>query len=138
MVSAAAIVSAFFIGCSAANVQNTVPPAGRPPVGYSPTWQNCKRIVPLFFISFLIATDFEVTKPLPNLTHPLARSFAGNIDVNRDNGTLFFWAFEKSRGSLTAAKSTDPWMIWLNGKLALLLNDIRFDNLLQAAQDPPA
>ncbi|KAJ6562288.1 alpha/beta-hydrolase, partial [Mycena capillaripes] len=99
MVSTAIIVSAFVIGCSAANLQNAVLPVGRPPTGYGPAWQK----------------DFEVTKPLPNITHPLTRSFAGNIEVNRDNGTLFFWGFEKTHGSLTAAKSTDPWMIWLNG-----------------------
>ncbi|KAJ7812745.1 Alpha/Beta hydrolase protein [Mycena olivaceomarginata] len=44
--------------------------------------------------------------------------FAGNIDVQRaghPNNTLFFWALENKPGSLTAAKSTEPWGIWLNG-----------------------
>ncbi|KAJ7453029.1 Alpha/Beta hydrolase protein [Mycena galericulata] len=63
--------------------------------------------------------DFEVTGPLPNVTGPLARSFAGNVGVNRPdhpNATLFFWAFEKANGTLTgAAKDTDPWIIWMNG-----------------------
>ncbi|KAF7329447.1 Carboxypeptidase [Mycena kentingensis (nom. inval.)] len=65
---------------------------------------------------------FEVTDTLlPNLTNPLPRSFAGNVGVNRrghPNATLFFWAVEKSNGSLTTeAKSqdSDPWMLWLNG-----------------------
>lgn len=54
----------------------------------------------------------------------ISRSFAGNIPVNRDghpNDTLFFWAFEKSEGSLTvdAGTSDDPWIIWLNGGYAL-------------------
>ncbi len=49
------------------------------------------------------------------------RSFAGNIGVQREghpNDTLFFWAFEKEKGSLTAdanGTSTEPWGIWLNG-----------------------
>ena len=62
--------------------------------------------------------DFEVTEPLPNVTFALTRSFAGNIPVNRNghtNDTLFFWAFEKENGTLTANSSTDPWLIWLQG-----------------------
>ncbi|KAJ7627947.1 alpha/beta-hydrolase [Mycena polygramma] len=62
---------------------------------------------------------FEVTAPLPNVTGPIARSFAGNVGVNRadhPNATLFFWAFEKANGTLTgSASDTDPWIIWLNG-----------------------
>ncbi|KAJ7202096.1 alpha/beta-hydrolase [Mycena pura] len=61
---------------------------------------------------------FEVTESLPNITQPLTRSFAGNVGVNRDghpNATLFFWAFEKTNGSLTSDTSTEPWIIWLNG-----------------------
>ncbi|KAL0953728.1 hypothetical protein HGRIS_004919 [Hohenbuehelia grisea] len=64
---------------------------------------------------------FEVKKPLPNVTFNAGRSFAGNIPVQRaghPNDTLFFWAFEKQRGSLTAAanqRSNEPWGIWLNG-----------------------
>jgi len=67
------------------------------------------------------ASDFEVTEPLPNITWDLGRSFAGNIPVQRaghPNDTLFFWAFEKENGSLTAAAgdlSEEPWGIWLNG-----------------------
>ena len=66
-------------------------------------------------------SDFEVTDPLPNVTFPLGRSWAGNIPVDRPghpNDTLFFWAFEKSNGSLTATDSIEPWGIWLNGGLA--------------------
>ena len=61
---------------------------------------------------------------MPNVTWTLPRSFAGNIAVDRDghpNNTLFFWAFEKDEGSLTAAageRSTVPWGIWLNGGCA--------------------
>ncbi|KAI0718832.1 alpha/beta-hydrolase [Fomitopsis betulina] len=63
---------------------------------------------------------FEVTEPLPNVTWPLGRSFAGNIGVQREghpNNTLFFWGFEATNGSLTAnaSESDEPWGIWLNG-----------------------
>jgi carboxypeptidase D len=71
-----------------------------------------------FSVSLTLRTDFEVKDPLPNVTFPLPRSFAGNIAVNRPNhpnDTLFFWGFEKSNGSLTSNSSTDPWGIWLNG-----------------------
>jgi carboxypeptidase D len=62
--------------------------------------------------------DFEVKDPLPNVTDPLTRSFAGSISTNRaghPNDTLFFWGFEKENGSLTAPDSDKPWLIWLNG-----------------------
>ncbi|KAF8192021.1 Alpha/Beta hydrolase protein [Mycena galopus ATCC 62051] len=76
---------------------------GMPTTPFGPDWQNY----------------FEVTEPLlPNATTPLTRSFAGNVGVNRaghPNATLFFWAFEKSNGSLAFKSSTDPWIIWLNG-----------------------
>ncbi|KAF7370325.1 Carboxypeptidase [Mycena sanguinolenta] len=75
---------------------------GQPTGDYSPAWQKY----------------FEVTAPLPNISFPLPRSFAGNINVQRaghPNNTLFFWALENSPGSLTASKSTEPWGIWLNG-----------------------
>ncbi|KAJ7238698.1 alpha/beta-hydrolase [Mycena rebaudengoi] len=62
---------------------------------------------------------FKVTRPLPNVTGAIPSSFAGNVGVgraNHPNATLFFWAFEKKKGSLTgAAAHTDPWIIWLNG-----------------------
>lgn len=60
------------------------------------------------------------------MTVPLTRSFAGNIPVNRaghPNDTLFFWAFEKQNGSLTAPankSNDDPWIIWLQGGWVLL------------------
>ncbi|KAF7356332.1 Carboxypeptidase [Mycena venus] len=75
---------------------------GKPTGDYSPAWQKY----------------FQVTAPLPNITFPLPQSFAGNIDVQRaghPNNTLFFWALEKTSGSLTAAESSEPWGIWLNG-----------------------
>ncbi|KAJ7143727.1 Alpha/Beta hydrolase protein [Mycena epipterygia] len=84
---------------------NTFPHAypGMPTTAFGPDWQKY----------------FEVTAPLPNVTHTIARSFAGNVGVNRanhPNATLFFWAFEKTNGSLTgSAADTDPWIIWLNG-----------------------
>ncbi|KAG7094004.1 hypothetical protein E1B28_007634 [Marasmius oreades] len=66
---------------------------------------------------------FQVTQPLPNITFPLNRHFAGNIPVDRaghPNNTLFFWAVEKTEGSLTSpagpgGDSPAPWGIWLNG-----------------------
>ncbi|KAJ7716754.1 Alpha/Beta hydrolase protein [Mycena metata] len=76
--------------------------SGQPTGDYSPAWQKY----------------FQVTAPLPNITFSLPRSYAGNINVQRaghPNNTLFFWALENSVGSLTAAKSTKPWGIWLNG-----------------------
>ncbi|KAH9849948.1 alpha/beta-hydrolase [Lenzites betulinus] len=78
---------------------------GKPSGDFSPAWQSY----------------FEVKDPLPNVTFPIAHSFAGNIGVNRPghpNNTLFFWALEKENGSLTAAaddRSDVPWGIWLNG-----------------------
>ncbi|KAH9951054.1 alpha/beta-hydrolase [Amylocystis lapponica] len=74
---------------------------GMPTGDYSTEWQSY----------------FQVTESLPNITWDLARSYAGNINVQREghpNNTLFFWAFEKQDGSLTA-DSTEPWAIWLNG-----------------------
>lgn len=64
-----------------------------------------------------LRADFQVTDSLPNVTWPLARNWAGNIPVQREghpNDTLFFWAFESSNNSFTAA-SNEPWGIWLNG-----------------------
>ncbi|EKM50681.1 uncharacterized protein PHACADRAFT_264079 [Phanerochaete carnosa HHB-10118-sp] len=77
---------------------------GMPSGNFSPEWQSY----------------FQVTQPLPNVTFPLGRNWAGNIPVDRPghpNDTLFFWAFEKQNGSLTAnaSESTEPWGIWLNG-----------------------
>ncbi|KAG8220809.1 Alpha/Beta hydrolase protein [Butyriboletus roseoflavus] len=74
---------------------------GMPSGDYSPEWQ----------------AYFQVNSTLPNVTWPLARNWAGNIPVQREghpNDTLFFWAFESSNGSFTAA-SDEPWGIWLNG-----------------------
>ncbi|OBZ74243.1 Serine carboxypeptidase-like 21 [Grifola frondosa] len=78
---------------------------GKPSGDFSPAWQNY----------------FEVTEPLPNVTFDIGRNWAGNIPVQRaghPNNTLFFWAFEKENGSLTAAaneRNDEPWGIWLNG-----------------------
>lgn len=82
-----------------------------------PFHPDCSEVSPALL-------DFEVTAPLPNVTGPIARSFAGNVGVNRadhPNATLFFWAFEKENGTLTGNTSdTDPWIICLNGGLFLL------------------
>ncbi|EIW58496.1 alpha/beta-hydrolase [Trametes versicolor FP-101664 SS1] len=78
---------------------------GKPSGDFSPEWQSY----------------FEVKDTLPNVTFPLAHSFAGNVAVNRPghpNNTLFFWALEKENGSLTVGaddRSDVPWGIWLNG-----------------------
>ncbi|KAF7334471.1 Alpha/beta-hydrolase [Mycena venus] len=99
-----------FVFTSVAQQSSGPPPStfphaypGMPKTPFGPDWQQY----------------FEVTAPLPNVTGPIARSFAGNVGVNRadhPNATLFFWAFEKANGTLTgSAKDTDPWMIWLNG-----------------------
>ena len=59
---------------------------------------------------FIVMLDFCVKYPLPNQTFPLERSFAGNLPVDRKghpNDTLFFWAFEKSYGSLTTDADED-------------------------------
>ncbi|KAJ6589260.1 alpha/beta-hydrolase [Mycena capillaripes] len=101
--------SLLFGGC-VAQVSSSGPPStfphaypGMPKTAFGPDWQDY----------------FEVTAPLPNVTGPIARSFAGNVGVNRadhPNATLFFWAFEKANGTLTSnASDTDPWIIWLNG-----------------------
>ncbi|TDL15660.1 alpha/beta-hydrolase [Rickenella mellea] len=90
-----------------AQVSNSFPHdyPGKPSGDYSPQWQNY----------------FQVTDKLPNVTWDLGRNWAGNIAVNRPghpNDTLFFWAFEKENGSLTAAaneRGGEPWGIWLNG-----------------------
>ena len=79
---------------------------------------------------YLCHIDFLVTDPLPNVTFPLSRNWAGNIPVNRTNhpnDTLFFWGFESKNGSLTAAaneNSSEPWALWLNGGLVLCLVSI--------------
>ncbi|KAJ3553097.1 hypothetical protein NM688_g3802 [Phlebia brevispora] len=78
---------------------------GKPSGDFNPSWQSY----------------FEVTEPLPNVTWPIPRNWAGNIPVDRPghpNDTLFFWAWEKEQGSLTAEefeRSDEPWGIWLNG-----------------------
>lgn len=98
---------------------------GQPTGDLGPEWQDCtwpssKNTLthcPIFIT--LITTDFEVKDPLPNVTFPLERSFAGNIPIGRPgqpNDTLFFWAFEKKNGSLTGnTSSEEPWGIWLQG-----------------------
>ncbi|KAJ6594459.1 Alpha/Beta hydrolase protein [Mycena capillaripes] len=70
-------------------------------------------------LAVLACKWYVVTSPLPNVTHSIARNFAGNVPVNRanhPNNTLFFWAFEKDNGSLTGplGPSNEPWIIWLN------------------------
>jgi hypothetical protein len=74
-----------------------------------------------FRLSAVACPDYEVTDPLPNVTWTMPRSFAGSVSVNRTNhpnNTLFFYAFEREGGSLTAAsgeRTDEPWVIWLNG-----------------------
>ena len=64
--------------------------------------------------------DFQVTERLPNVTFDLGRNWAGNIPVERaghPNNTIFFWAFEKENGSLTAdagERSDEPWGIYID------------------------
>ena len=97
---------------------------GMPSTPYGPDWQPCMsqysnddRITN----SNIIDIDYEVTKALPNITFPLPRAYAGSVSVNRrshPNDTLFFVAFEKEDGSLTATSDElrdHPWAIWLNG-----------------------
>ena len=71
----------------------------------SKAWQDCEQKPVSFSPQNLNAVlDFLVSDPLPNMTFTLERSFAGNLPVNRQghpNDTLFFWAFEKTNGSLT-------------------------------------
>ncbi|KIM76059.1 hypothetical protein PILCRDRAFT_826709 [Piloderma croceum F 1598] len=104
----ASLIALSAIKVSAAdNVTNSWPHnyTGIPPGFYSALWQNY----------------FEVKDPLPNVSFPLDRNFAGSISVNsrqHPNNTLFFWAFEKERGSLTAPADegcNDSWIIWLQG-----------------------
>ncbi|TFK54453.1 alpha/beta-hydrolase [Heliocybe sulcata] len=100
------------LGLAALAVSQDTPPStyphnytGIPATGYGPEWQHY----------------FEVTEPLPNVTVPLPRNYAGSLSVNRAghaNDTLFFWGFEKEEGSLAAEageRSDEPWLIWLNG-----------------------
>ncbi len=91
---------------------------GQPHGDFSPAWQDCTRPSLFFRPSFktdaiLILVDFQVKDPLPNVTFPLGRNWAGNLPVgrhNQPNDTLFFWGFEKENGSFTA-NSTEPWGI---------------------------
>lgn len=108
-------------------IPNTFPHnyTGIPTVGFGPVWQDCKSLyhsTSNFIHSRTFGPlDFEVTDPLPNVTDTLPRNFAGNIPVDRPghpNDTLFFWGFEVTNGSLTAAAGENqeaPWLIWLNG-----------------------
>ena len=110
------------------NIPNTWPHAwpGQPRGDFSPKWQKCEGLSSfnLFLLNSCNRLDFEVTHPLPNITHRLPhvpRNFAGNIPVNRaghPNDTLFFWGFESKPGSLTRPaheRTEDPWIIWLQG-----------------------
>jgi hypothetical protein len=89
--------------------------------------------------------DFHVTRPLPNASFPLTRNWAGNIAVNRagfPNDTLFFWAWEREHGSLTAGaedRSGEPWGIWLNGGyvLDLPIKDRRAQHSKTRRLEPP-
>lgn len=95
--------------------------SGIPQGGYSPEWQSCMYLLVLPYTPNQFNTlylDFEVTDPLPNISFPVPRSFAGSISTNtpgHPNNSLFYWAFEKEHGSLTCEESNEPWLIWLNG-----------------------
>jgi carboxypeptidase D len=100
---------------------------GMPTGGFGPQWQECTCPVASVVRSSSLwcSLDFQVTKPLPNVTFPVGngRMFAGNIPVQRpghDNDTLFFVAVENSKNSLTSSNSSEPWGIWLNGGSASL------------------
>ena len=62
-----------------------------------------------------------MTTPLPGVDFELGNNYAGNIGVQRPDhpdNSLFFWGFEHSNGSLTAAPGSQddvPWAIWLQG-----------------------
>ncbi|KAJ7159990.1 alpha/beta-hydrolase [Mycena crocata] len=105
IVLASVLLSVCYAQTSDGPPPSTFPHAypGMPRTPFGPDWQHY----------------FEVTGTLPNVTGPVARSFAGNVGVNRadhPNATLFFWAFEKANGTLTgSAADSDPWIIWLNG-----------------------
>ncbi|KAI0714404.1 alpha/beta-hydrolase [Cerioporus squamosus] len=76
---------------------------GKPSTSFGPDWQEY----------------FRVKDPLPNVTWPMPRQFAGNIPVDRPghpNNTLFFWGVEHRNGSLTGTTNDpEPWGVWLNG-----------------------
>ncbi|TCD69154.1 hypothetical protein EIP91_008631 [Steccherinum ochraceum] len=101
------LIAASSLLVNAQNLSSSFPHdyPGKPSGDLSPAWQ----------------TYFQVTSPLPNISFDLGRNWAGNIPVGRANSpndTLFFWAFEKDNGSLTAAAgelNDEPWGIWLNG-----------------------
>jgi hypothetical protein len=84
-----------------------------------PTGSNVRviRILVFLFVSDPCIPDFQVMKPLPNVTFDLGQNWAGNVAVDRvghPNNTLFFWAFEKENGSLTAKvdeRAKEPWGI---------------------------
>jgi carboxypeptidase D len=110
-----------------AQVQSSAPFAypDMPTTPYGPDWQYCMRfhtscpLVPTHHA--VISPDYEVKDPLPNVTWTMPRSFAGSVSVNRTNhpnNTLFFYAYEREDGSLSAAggeRTGEPWVIWLNG-----------------------
>ncbi|EKM51711.1 uncharacterized protein PHACADRAFT_177131 [Phanerochaete carnosa HHB-10118-sp] len=78
---------------------------GEPKGDYSSQWQSY----------------FQVADSLSGVDFTLPNSYAGNIAVQREghaNDTLFFWAFEHQKESLTAAAGENgdtPWAIWLQG-----------------------
>lgn len=123
---------------------------GMPNTTYGPDWQDCTYPYysyiphslppncspcrshacpgrrPIFRTGLTESIDYRVASlpyapALPNST------FAGSVSVNRENhpnNTLFFVAFEKEAGSLTAAaneRSDEPWVIWLNGGYVFIL-----------------
>lgn len=80
---------------------------GKPNSTYSVEWQDCEfRLCSRFVLAQSShPSDFLVKDPLPNITFPLGRSYAGSISTKTEgfvNNSAFFWGWEKSDGSLTS------------------------------------
>lgn len=94
---------------------------GAPSLPFSRTWQSCKQHVLFSTLQVLTVRiiDFEVnSSAISNVSFTLPTSYAGNLPVNRKghpNNTLFFWATEKSFGSLNDDNPELPYLIWLQG-----------------------
>ncbi|KAF7799722.1 hypothetical protein EIP86_010964 [Pleurotus ostreatoroseus] len=102
-IAAIALFNAHYVaGLSGSAPENYT---GIPDGDYSTEWQSY----------------FQVSNNALGLDFDPGTNYAGNIYVDRPNhpnDSLFFWAFEKKNGSLTAdanGSSTDPWAIWLQG-----------------------
>lgn len=78
-------------------------------------------VVSLLLTSSYANPDFAVNSSSLGLGFDVGNSYAGNINVQRENhpnNTLYFWGFESQSGSLTAGPgelSDRPWAVWLQG-----------------------